>query len=106
MTLTSCTGIVLASGIGEAFVDGSVVAEDLCLEVGLDGLVVDVSGGEFSLEISWNITLPSGLIEAGRAGSTEIGSCPKPSAQPSVTPMPTSPCERYTVELYDNFGDG
>lgn len=106
MNLTSCSGSVIESAIGSAFVDGSLQTIRVCLEVGFDGLVVEVGGGLYPNEVSWSLTFPSGIVETGGAGSSEVGVCPVPSPQPSMTRMPTTPCESYTAELYDNFGDG
>ena len=107
MTLASCNGTVLQSGIGDAFVDGNVlIIGALCLEAGLNGLLVEVDGGTYPDDVSWSITFPSGVVETGVAGSQEIGACPAPSPAPSVSAMPTVACELYTIELYDSYGDG
>ena len=128
MTLSSCNGTVIANGIGSTFYEGpSQIVGQLCLEVGLDGLSVEVGGGLYQLETSWSITFPSGYVESGSgAGPVRSGTCisPFPTLQPSVSSMPTSspsitpiptslpsftpttPCEIYRVQLYDVFGDG
>ena len=92
MTLSSCEGNVLASDLGTSFDDGNgPVVETLCLEDAVDGLIVEVGGGEFPEDISWSLSFPSGKLESGIAGLRKIGSCA---------------CEFYTVELYDSYGDG
>jgi len=92
LTISSCAGVVLANDIGGNFLDGHVEANvTLCLEVGLDGLIVDVGGGEFPDDVSWNITLPSGIKETGVAGSTTIGSCLNSSSQSTPEPSMPSP---------------
>ena len=109
MTLSSCNGTVLAQDIGSTFVDGyGPISEAVCLEIGLGGLVVEVDGGFFSNEVSWSITLPSSVVEEGGAGISQSGLCvsPYPTPQPSVTSMPTAPCEQYRVEIYAEYGDG
>ena len=109
MTLSSCNGTILRSGIGISFEYGYVYSvDDLCLEAGLGGLIVEVDGGAFPSEVSWSLTFPSGVVEIGVAGSWESGLCvsPYPSPQPSVTLNPTALCELYMVELSDSFGDG
>ena len=109
MTLFSCDGTELESDIGSTFTDGSGPVNDtFCLESGLGGLIIDVSGGEFDEDAYWAMTFPSGDVKTGVAGSQEFGTCvsPFPSAAPSVTSMPTELCETYVVELQDDFGDG
>ena len=119
MNLTSCEGVVLASGIGGNFDDGSgPVSDVVCLENGLDGLVVVVGGGLYPEDVSWSLRLPSGDVKTGVAESREFGSCVSPypspqpsvtampSAEPSMTSMPTRLCEVYTVQLFDSYGDG
>ena len=106
MALSSCAGVFLQGDIGQNFDDGNVLIEPFCLQVGLGGLTVEVGGGSFADEVAWLVTFPSGAVERGGAGSTQIGGCVAPTPQPSVTPMPTAPCELYTVELSDAFGDG
>ena len=109
MSLFSCAGAILESGIGSTFVAGALqVVENLCLEPGLSGVVVEVGGGPFAEETSWSITYPSGVVETGvgGSGSTKTGSCFAPTPHPTVTFMPTTPCETYQVELNDLFGDG
>lgn len=116
MTLASCNETILESNIGSIFVGGSTqVIGTLCLENEFDGLLVEVGGGTYKSEVSWSITLPSGEVETGAAGTTEIGLCPRPSpqpsitltptAQPSITSMPTA-CELYTFSFFDRYGDG
>ena len=116
MTLASCNEAILESNIGSTFFGGSTqVIGTLCLENESDGLLVEVGGGMFPDEVSWSITLPSGEVETGVAGTTEIGLCPRPSpqpsvtltptAQPSITSMPTA-CEFYTFSFFDRYGDG
>ena len=103
MTLSSCSGTSLASGIGGTFDDGfGPVNITVCFETGLNGLVVDVGGGTYPDDISWSLTFPSGIVESGVAGPRSLGECgsPYPSIQPS------RPCELYTIELYDSYGDG
>ena len=91
----------------------------VCLEAGHNGVIVEVGGGLYPNEISWSVTLPSGIKETGGdAGSWEIGKCPTPSVQPSLTLLPTPqpsitsiptvpvPCEIYSIELHDSYGDG
>ena len=109
MTIFSCNRTVIKSGIGSTFVDGNIyLVNNLCLEDGLGGLVVEVGGGSYQAEISWSLTFPSGSVAAGVAGVWESGLCvsSQPTTQPSLTPVPTAPCQRYTIELYDAFGDG
>lgn len=119
MALLSCEGSVLASGIGSTFVDGSgPVIDSVCLENGLGGLMVEVGGGEYPEDVSWTLTFPSGDVESGVAGSFAFGSCVspcpsplpsvtiEPTALPSLSMTPTSPCEIFTVELFDSYGDG
>ena len=115
MTLMSCEGNILASGIGNGFDSGfGPVNENVCLKVGMRGLVVEVGGGDFPEDASWSLTFPSGIVETGRAGSLQIGSCvyqypslhPTFTAMPLVTAMPTASCDPYILELYDAFGDG
>ena len=105
MSLTSCTGDVFQSDIGASFLGGSAQASSFCLEVGLNGIMVEVGGGLYPDEVSWSITLPSGIVETGVSGSQVMGVCPPPSPQPSVTSMPTA-CEVYTFDLVDKYGDG
>ena len=108
LTLTSCEGVVLESGIGSTFLAGSgPVNETVCLRDGLSGLVVEAGGGEFPEDVSWSVTFPSGSVITGEAGNYS-GSCtsPFPSPQPSVSSIPTRGCELYTVELFDTYGDG
>ena len=108
MTLLTCDGTILKTDIGSGFEDGSVLVIDVCLELGLNGLAVEVNGGLYPEELFWAITYPSGFVDTGGAGLVRKGGCisPFPSAQPTVTPMPTVPCELYTIEIYDEFGDG
>ena len=119
MNLTSCEGASLATGIGSTFLGGNGPVNDtVCLENGLGGLVVEVGGGLYPEDVSWSLTLPSGSVKTGVAGSLEIGTCvspypsPHPSvtaiptAEPSVSNMPTMLCELYSIELNDVFGDG
>ena len=109
MNVSSCEGSLLVDEIGSSFSSGfGPVGEVVCLETGLAGLVVDVGGGEFPEDVSWSLTFPSGIVETGIAGSFKSRSCisPYPSPQPSVSFIPTAPCEFYTFELYDSVGDG
>ena len=109
MSLISCDGRVLESDIGGAFTDGfGPVNETFCLENGLGGLIVEVSGGDFLEDVSWSLMLPSGDVKSGIAGTQEFGACisPFPSPQPSISSKPTKLCEFYTIELYDVYGDG
>ena len=133
MTLLTCNGTVLASDIGSTFYGGDFQVANLCLEVGLSGLIVEVGGGSQTNEVSWIITFPSGNVEGGGAGSWTSPLCISPSpshqpsnppsmtlmptnipsvtsvptVQPSVTSIPTSPaCEFYTIDMFDGYGDG
>ena len=120
MALSSCNGTPLVNGIGSTFTKGELrVIDDICLEVGLEGLSVEIGGGLYPEEASWSITFPSGRVEIGDGDSPfRSGSCispypttqpsvsPMPTSLPSVTPMPTAPCEVYTIELSDSYGDG
>ena len=107
MTLLTCGGKVLASGIGSAFDDGEVqVMDNVCLEEGLNGLALNVGGGLFPEDVSWSLTFPSGIVEKGGAGYWSSEACYPPSPQPSNTFSPTRACALYVVETYDSFGDG
>ena len=108
MELSSCRGVVLESDIGDTFDIGDAQTVELCFEVGLNGLGIEVGGGLYPEELSWAITFPSGVVETGGPGFVRKGPCvsPYPSPQPTATPMPTAPCELYMIELSDEFGDG
>ena len=109
MALSSCEGRILEGSIGSTFVDGYGPKNyTACLENGLDGIVVYVGGGEYPEDVSWEIVYPSGKVKTGVAGSFAAGTCvsPNPSPLPSLSAMPTEPCELYAVEISDNYGDG
>ena len=91
MTLTACDGSILEGGIGSTFDNGTYQSiSGVCLKAELGGLVIYVGGGLYPEEISWSITLPSGTVELGGGGFSEVGFCPPPpSPQPTATLLPT-----------------
>ena len=78
MTISSCDGTPLVSGMGGAFTDGyGPVLEAMCLAVDLsaangEGVMVYVGGGFYPSEVSWTLGLPSGESWAGGAGLTNV----------------------------------
>ena len=94
MTLSSCAGAELASGL-KVGSGGSFKQEIVCLEAGLGGLQVDVGGGGDRREISWIISFPDGDVQSGGAGYFQL--C-------SVTCVDGT--EKYTAALSDSASDG
>ena len=93
MTLSSCDGAVLVSGI--TVEDGYGVVGTACLEAGLVGLEVLVDGGGFQEEISWIITFPSGGNWTGFAGSKSL------SCETESLPSPFSYSYRCKCMMLD-----